>query len=100
LRPWAGSAYYLFWQAYAGGFDPGRVRALFPSAGWVAGAAAGLGLVLGLAEGSDGRLSLTGRGFDRYHDLERRVTYRFIEPLWEEMMAEHYPEAQPAASVE
>ena len=100
LQPWAGSAYYLFWQAYAGGFDPGRARALFPSAGWVAGAAAGLGRALGLAEGGAGHLALTRRGFDRYHDLERRVTYRFIEPLWEEMMAEHRPEARPVVPVE
>jgi coproporphyrinogen III oxidase-like Fe-S oxidoreductase len=90
LRPAAGAAYYLFWQAYAGGFDPRRTRALFPSAGWVARAAAGLGRALGLLERRDGRYLLTGRGFDRYHDLERRVTYRFIEPLWQEMMAEHH----------
>ena len=89
LRPWAGAAYYLFWQAYAGGFDPGRARAHFPSAGWVERAASGLGRGLGWLERGDGRLALTGRGFDRYHDLERWVTYRFIEPLWAEMMGEH-----------
>ena len=100
LRPAAGAAYHLFWQAYAGGFDPGRTRALFPSAGWVAGAAAGLGRALGLLQRRDGRLVLTGRGFDRYHDLERRVTYRFIEPLWQEMMAEHRREAGAPAPVE
>jgi coproporphyrinogen III oxidase-like Fe-S oxidoreductase len=100
LRPAAGAAYYLFWQTYAGGFDPRRTRALFPSAGWVAGAAAGLGQALGLLARGDGRCHLTGRGLDRYHDLERRVTYRYIEPLWEEMMAEHHREAGSAASVE
>jgi coproporphyrinogen III oxidase-like Fe-S oxidoreductase len=100
LRPWAGAAYYLFWQAYAGGFDPGRARDLFPSAGWVTTLASGLGRALGLAEGRDGRLALTRRGFDRYHGLEQWVTYRFIEPLWQEMMAEHRPEARPVAPVE
>jgi len=29
------------------------------------------------------------RGFDRYHDLERLVTYQLIEPLWAQMLAEH-----------
>ena len=32
---------------------------------------------------------LTERGFDRYHDLERWVTYQLIEPLWTQMLAEH-----------
>ncbi len=100
LRPAAGAAYYLFWQAYAGGFDPDRARALFPSARWVTTLASGLGRALGLAERRDACLALTRRGFDRYHDLERRVTYRFIEPLWEEMMAEHHPEAPAVPSVE
>lgn len=100
LRPVAGAAYHLFWQAYAGGFDPRRTRALFPSAAWVAGAATGLGRALGLLERGEGRYRLTRRGFDRYHDLERRVTYRFIEPLWRELMAEHGCEAGASASVE
>ena len=30
--------------------------------------------------------------FDRYHDLERLVTYQLIEPLWAEMLAEHEAE--------
>ena len=96
LRPAAGAAYHLFWQAYAGGFDPGRARSLFPSAGRVVGLAAGMGRALGMLERRDGRLLLTRRGFERYHDLERRVTYRFIEPLWAEMMAEHGSEAAAA----
>jgi oxygen-independent coproporphyrinogen-3 oxidase len=44
---------------------------------------------LGYLELEGGRLRLTGRGFDRYHDLERWVTYHLIEPLWEEMLEEH-----------
>jgi len=89
LRPWAGAAYYLFWQSYAGGFQPSRARALFPSAAWMPRVASGLGRSLGWLERGDGMMALTPRGFDRYHDLERWVTYRFIEPLWAEMMAEH-----------
>ena len=100
LRPAAGAAYYLFWQAYAGGFDPARVRALFPSGRGVASLASGLGRALGLLERRDGHRVLTRRGFDRYHDLERLVTYRFIEPLWQEMMAEHRSEALPVPPVE
>ena len=33
--------------------------------------------------------ALTFAGRDRYHNLERWVTYGFIEPLWTEMMQEH-----------
>jgi hypothetical protein len=62
--------------------------------------ASGLGRGLGLLERRDGHLALTSRGFDRYHDLERRVTYRFIEPLWAEMVAEHRGEATAVPSVE
>jgi coproporphyrinogen III oxidase-like Fe-S oxidoreductase len=93
LRPVAGAAYYLFWQAYAGGFDPRRVRALFPAGGWVAPAACALGRVLRWLERRDGRCLLTPRGFDRYHDLERWVTYHFIEPLWGELRSEAAAEA-------
>jgi len=59
-----------------------------------------MGRALGVLQRRDGRLALTRRGFDRYHDLERRVTYRFIEPLWAEMMAEHRPETSAPAPVE
>jgi coproporphyrinogen III oxidase-like Fe-S oxidoreductase len=93
LRPAAGAAYYLFWQAYAGGFHPRRVQALFPEGGWLAPAACILGRALGWLERHDGRCLLTPRGFDRYHDLERWVTYRFIEPLWGELRSEAAAEA-------
>ncbi|MBN2113286.1 MAG: radical SAM protein [Acidimicrobiia bacterium] len=98
----AGAAYYLFWQAYAGGFHPARARALFPGAGGLVGAASGLARLLGWGERTaGGRVALTGRGLDRFHDLERWVTYRFIEPLWADMMAEHEaPRPPPAPSVE
>lgn len=100
LRPAAAAAYHLFWQAYAGGFDPSRARSLFPSSGGVIALASGMGRALGALERRDGRLALTRRGFDRYHDLERWVTYRFIEPLWAEMMTEHHPKAAAPAPVE
>ena len=100
LRPAAGAAYHLFWQAYAGGFDPSRARSLFPSSGRVVALVSGMGRALGVLQRQDGRLVLTRRGFDRYHDLERRVTYRFIEPLWAEMMAEHRRETPAPAPVE
>ncbi len=44
----------------------------------------------------EGRLHLTKAGFDRYHDLERWVTYHLIEPLWEEMLREH-PASDPGS---
>jgi len=51
-----------------------------------------------------GRRGLTGRGLDLFHDLERAVTYRLIEPLWAQLLAEHAREggragwAAPASS--
>jgi menaquinone C8-methyltransferase len=88
LSPTAAGAYGLFWQLYTGtlpeGFvahGPGGHRALTAAVG--AARAAGW-----LAETPDG-LHLTPSGYDRYHDLERSVTYHLIEPLWAELMAEH-----------
>ena len=50
-----------------------------------------------LANGSrSSEFRLTARGFDRYHDLERWVTYQLIEPLWAELLAEHAAEGTPA----
>jgi len=46
----------------------------------------------GLVRAAGGDLRLTGRGFDVYHDLERAVTYQFIEPLWAQMLREHAAE--------
>ena len=89
-RPLA-MAYRGFWQAYTGSIDQRgsyshhdelldhrSVRAalvMMQRMGWVT------------PEGGGHRL--TPRGYDRYHDLERWVTYHLIEPLWTKMMAEH-----------
>lgn len=89
-RPLA-TAYRGFWQAYTGRIgrrssythpdellDRRSVRAalaMMQRMGWVT------------PEGGGHRL--TPRGCDRYHDLERWVTYVLIEPLWTKMMAEH-----------
>jgi oxygen-independent coproporphyrinogen-3 oxidase len=93
LGRWAGAAYEAFWQAYAGRVSPavlaeayGRdvgvlVWAGFAPARWA-----------GLVTRLDGELRLTRKGFDVYHDLERAVTYQFIEPLWAEMLREHATE--------
>lgn len=92
LDPRCAALYYVFWQLYAPGLDVDRFRRLFSDARSVA-------LLLrelrrtGSLEVDDGRLRLTERGYDRYHDLERWVTYHLIEPLWEEMLEEHA--AQP-----
>lgn len=82
------AAYYLFWQAYTGRVDPGRFGALYPRQRLLRGL---LGLLrgAGILRWEDGALVLTPRGYDRYHDLERWVTYHFIEPLWADMMREH-----------
>ena len=88
LTPRRAAAYYAFWQLYAPGIDVERFRRLFPGARTVLPALRALRR-LGLLEQRGGRLQLTDRGFDRYHDLERWVTYHLIEPLWEEMLQEH-----------
>ncbi len=86
----AGAAYDAFWQAYAGGVDLDALERSYgrPVAEM---ARAGLGplRVGGLVTGAADGCRLTESGFDRYHDLERWVTYQLIEPLWAEMLAEH-----------
>jgi coproporphyrinogen III oxidase-like Fe-S oxidoreductase len=91
-------AFRSFWQAYTGRVDKaatsdaGDELLAHPSvkaalkvadlAGWVA--------------AENGGYRLTSSGYNRYHDLERWVTYHLIEPLWAEMMAEHnVREARP-----
>lgn len=82
------AAYYLFWQAYTGRINLSRFDTLYPGQHLLKGLLALLhrkGIFR--REGCD--LVLTERGYDNYHDLERWVTYHFIEPLWSDMMHEH-----------
>jgi coproporphyrinogen III oxidase-like Fe-S oxidoreductase len=94
-----GVAYDGFWQAYAGRIcpaelDPDPLRARSLEALLVPLAAAGL---LRRTPGAGATsFALTERGFDHYHDLERWVTYRMIEPLWGQMLAEHEREGAGA----
>ena len=98
-----GLAYDTFWQAYAGQISPGELMGNHP--GWSRAARATLAplVAAGLLSAVPGvrpgvqAFALTERGFDRYHDLERWVTYRMIEPLWAQMLAEHQQEGSPAA---
>jgi oxygen-independent coproporphyrinogen-3 oxidase len=85
----ASSAYFAFWQAYAGRVEPRVLREHFgalPAAAWRAALSVLAGC--GLGRRSNGAFTLTRRGLEVYHDLERWVTYRYIEPLWGEMMQE------------
>ena len=97
LGRWGGAAYDAFWQAYAGGVDRHALRQSYGPA-VAAAARAGLApfVLAGMLRQAPGGYRLTPRGFDVYHDLERLVTYQFIEPLWAEMLAEHA--AEPGAS--
>lgn len=88
LDPRRAALYYAFWQLYAPGIDLDRFQLLFPGAPSVMPALRALRRT-GHLELVDGRLRLTDRGFDRYHDLERWVTYHLIEPLWKDMLQEH-----------
>ena len=86
LRPPADSAYYLFWQAYTGRFDLAELDRRFghlPALLWQT--AANLGARCGYLRRDGTAFHLTPDGLDRYHDFERWVTYRYIEPLWAEM---------------
>lgn len=93
LGKWSGAAYDVFWQAYAGGID---LDSLAGSYGRQVATVAGLGLSplvpAGLVRRVPSGYRLTERGFDVYPDLERFVTYQFIEPLWAEMLQEHATE--------
>lgn len=93
LGPVRAALYYAFWQLYAPGVDLDRLG-LLPGSPVVTPLLRALQL-LGYLELRDGRAHLTGRGLDRYHDLERWVTYHLIEPLWEEMLEEHPPRDRP-----
>lgn len=97
-----GMAYDAFWQAYAGQI---RLGDLLPGQpGWSRVAQATLAplVAAGMLRTVPGdrtqgtTFELTERGFDRYHDLERWVTYQMIEPLWAQMLAEHAREGTVA----
>lgn len=85
-----GAAYDAFWQAYSGRLCPPERGSGVAAAVLLRAATAAMtatGLLTG--PGPGGCRALTPRGFDRYHDLERWVTYHLIEPLWSQMLAEH-----------
>lgn len=88
-----GPSYDGFWQAYSGRLCP-PARGSGEPAGILLRAAAAVMAAGGLLApaGPGGCRALTPRGFDRYHDLERWVTYHLIEPLWSEMLAQHASE--------
>lgn len=94
-----GLAYDAFWQAYAGRITPSSLAREYGR--WMIALETCLpplvatGLVRRV-EGPSGGFVLTPRGFDVYHDLERWVTYRMIEPLWGQMLAEHGAEGAAA----
>ena len=82
------AAYYLFWQAYTGKIDVSSFEALYPGQHLLKGLLNAFRR-LGILHTEGDHLVLSKRGYDQYHDLERWVTYHFIEPLWADMMHEH-----------
>lgn len=93
LGRWAGAGYDAFWQAYAGSVSPAALAEAYGAAvGAVARATLEPARWAGLLRSQDDCFGLTARGYDRYHDLERAVTYQLIEPLWGEMLREHAAE--------
>ena len=82
--------YYLFWRSYASRLDLRRLDQLFGArVGLVTRAALLLFVGAGLVERRGDEVRLSRRGRDLYHDVERWMTYHFIEPLWADMMTEH-----------
>ncbi len=91
MSPLVSAAYAVFWQMYTGRLDTAWVRTHFGRRAFAlfrnfSKMMARLDLLDTL---DDDVFTLTPAGYDRYHDLERWVTYHFIEPLWKEMMAQH-----------
>jgi oxygen-independent coproporphyrinogen-3 oxidase len=95
LGPRRAAAYYAFWQLYAPGIDITRFEQFLPGAGSLTPLLAALRRLGYLEMQRDNRLHLSGRGLDRYHDIERWVTYHLIEPMWEEMLEEHHTTTRP-----
>lgn len=91
LPAWAAAAYRGFWQAYTG-WIPGAGDRRHP----VERASVAAGRAAGWLRRDGAGWALTPSGYDRFHDLEQWVTYRLIEPLWAEMMAEHDLPGEPA----
>lgn len=86
LGPAHAAAYTLFWSLYTGRV---AVRPALPLPGLRAATSLlRFGTLTGHLRVENGSLRLTRRGYDRYHDLERWVTYRYIEPLWETLSRE------------
>ncbi len=92
----AAAAYRTFWQAYTGRIPLESGDPLLDDP--LARAASKMARGCGWLRRTGDALVLTGSGYDRYHDLERWVTYHFIEPLWEEMMREHDSDARAVDS--
>lgn len=88
-----GAGYDAFWQAYAGRVSPAGLTRSFGAGALAVRAILPPLRLVGLLSRQGGEYRLTPRGFDTYHDLERWVTYQFIEPLWAQMMQEHAAEA-------
>lgn len=92
-----GAAYEAFWQAYAGTLDEGVLRSAYGPAGLLpVRLATAAARACGLVVPDHGTLRLTPRGYDVFHDLERQVTYRLIEPLWAQLLREHDERAAAA----
>jgi menaquinone C8-methyltransferase len=88
MRPLSAGAYGLFWQLYTGAVPAGFVERL-PGGRRLLRLALAVGRAVRWLDADAGGLRLTAGGYDRYHDLERWVTYQMIEPLWAELMREH-----------
>ncbi len=87
----AAAGYRAFWQAYTGRtpLDTDDPLLRHP----VAIGLRSLSRAMGWTRRDGDAAVMTASGYDRYHDLERWVTYHLIEPLWSEMSREHETES-------
>ena len=84
------SAYAIFWQAYTGRIAIDQLTRQFgtiPGLLWRA--IFNFFALMHWVNKQEMVYVLTKRSRDHYHDLERWVTYHFIEPLWARIMQEH-----------
>jgi coproporphyrinogen III oxidase-like Fe-S oxidoreductase len=86
--PRTGAALYrTFWQAYTGTLPTQSADPLLAHPASMA--LRRLIRLLGWGRATGDGVQLTPSGYDRYHDLERWVTYHLIEPLWAQLSAEN-----------
>ncbi|MCD6442576.1 MAG: radical SAM protein [Thermotogae bacterium] len=78
--------FHSFWRFYTGELDLKRIMKKFGSISILMGIFTIILSTIGFARIKDRKCILTSKGFNVFHDIERHVTYKYIEPLWKYML--------------